>query len=141
MSPAPILHHHQRQQQQETVASQSLVPLMSILLFIALFTGLQGGRYYAGNIAQELGILCSGLLYLVGAFISLFHLERREWNRWVLMPVLLMAFIICLWGLVFAARYGGNPLYNIMASREFFFILLAPGIYLCGRSEMRLKTI
>lgn len=119
----------------------SLVPLLAVLLFIALFTGFQGGRYYAGNVAQELGTLCSGLLFLIGAFTSLFHIERREWNRWVIMPVALMLFITCVWGALFAIRFGGNPLYNMMASREFFFVLLAPGIYLCGRSGMRQDTI
>lgn len=124
-----------------TVPGHSVVPLLLLLLFIALFTGFQGGRYYAGNIAQELGILCSGLLFLIGAFMSLFHLPKVEWNRWVVQPALLMLFIICFWGLVFYFRFGGNPLYNIMASREFFFILLAPGIYLCGRCGVSRKMI
>lgn len=119
----------------------NIIPVLSILMFIALFTGFQGGRYYAGNIGQELGILCSGLLFVIGAFVSLFHIDRSEWNRWVLLPVLLMAVIILLWGLVFAIRFGGNPFYNILASREFLFILLAPAIYLCGCSGMSEKTI
>lgn len=119
----------------------SLEPFLALLLFIALFTGFQGGRYYAGNIAQELGLFCSGLLFLAGAVTSLFHVSRKEWNSWVLKPLFLMMAIVCLWGLVFAIRFGGNPLYNIMASREFFFILLAPGIYLCGRSGLGLQTI
>lgn len=130
-----------QQAQPMAVPGVSLKPLWSLLLFIALFTGFQGGRYYAGNIAQELGIFCSGLLFVIGAFTSLFHIQRKEWNKWVLMPLILMMFIICTWGLVFAINFGGNPLYNIMASREFFFILLAPAIYLCGRSGLELKTI
>ena len=127
--------------EQGNATSYSLVPLMSMLLFIALFTGFQGGRYYAGNIAQELGILCSGLLFLTGSFVSLFHMQRAEWHRWVVLPVVLMTFIIFLWGLVFYFRFGGNPLYNILASREFLFILLAPGIYLCGRAGFSRKSI
>jgi len=128
-------------EQPMAIPGVSLTPLYGLLLFIALFTGFQGGRYYAGNIAQELGIFCSGLLFVIGAFTGLFHMQRREWNKWVFIPLILMVFIICTWGLVFAINFGGNPLYNIMASREFFFILLAPGIYLCGRSGLDLKSI
>lgn len=128
-------------QPQPSMFSFSAQHAIGLIMFIALFTGFQGGRYYAGNIAQELGILCSGLLFLIGAFFSLFHLSREQWNRWVLIPVCLTSGIIVIWGLTFVLRFGGNPLHNMMASREFFFILLAPGIYLCGRSGVSMKTI
>ena len=108
--------------------------VINLLMVVALFTGLQGARYYGGNIAQELGIACSIVLFLIGSFYSFFVISRSEWNRWVILPVFLVGIITIGSGLTYALRYGGNPLYNIMAAREFLFIFLCPGIYLCCRA-------
>jgi hypothetical protein len=108
--------------------------LINVLIIVALFTGLQGARYYAGNMAQELGIACSIVLFFIGSFFSFFIISRGEWNRWAILPVLLVGIITIGSGLTYALRYGGNPLFNIMAAREFLFIFLCPGIYLCCRA-------
>jgi hypothetical protein len=112
----------------------SFSQVVNVLMLVALFTGLQGARYYAGNIAQELGIACSIVLFLIGSFFSFFIISRGEWNSWVILPVLLVGIITIGSGLTFALRYGGNPLFNIMAAREFLFIFLCPGVYLCCRA-------
>jgi hypothetical protein len=108
--------------------------VLDALLLITLFTGLQGGRYYAGNIVQELGIACAIAIFLIGSFFSYFIVSRGEWNRWVILPVLLVGIVTIGSGLTYALRYGGNPLFNIMAAREFLFIFLCPGTYLCCRA-------
>jgi hypothetical protein len=108
--------------------------VVNVLMLVALFTGLQGARYYAGNVAQELGIACSIVIFLIGSFFSFFVISRREWNRWVILPIFFIGIIMIASGLTYALRYGGNPLFNIMAAREFLFIFLCPGIYLCCRA-------
>ncbi len=105
-------------------------PLITLMLFIAIFTGQQGGLYIMKNRLQELGILCSILMFVLGAWFSLFELDHKVWKRWVIRPLLLVFFIMVTWSVVFWLNFGGNPLFSFFASREFFFILLCPAIYL-----------
>lgn len=111
------------------------------LLFIAVFTGFQGGRYFMGNALQELGILASGLVFVLSAFVSVFHLDQRRWLIWTLTPVMLMSTIVVVWGCTFAFRFGGNPVMNMAASREFMFILLCPAIYLSVKAGISRQQI
>jgi hypothetical protein len=117
-----------------TRTSVSLAPLITLLLFIAIFAGFQGGRYIMANRMQELGIFSSLLVFVLGAWVSLFRISQDEWKRWVYTPVLLVGGIMLIWSAVFALRFGESLLYCLFASREFLLAFLGPAMYLIVRS-------
>ena len=97
----------------------SLNPLISLLLLIALFAGLQGGRYFLANRLQEVGIFCALLVFALGAYASLFKLDYDSWKRWVYLPILLLGGIMVVSATTFLVQYGGNLLFNFFSAREF----------------------
>jgi hypothetical protein len=118
-----------------------LKPLLCLLLFIAIYAGLHGGVYYFKNRFQELGIAASLLLFVLGAWFSLFELKQSVWKRWVYYPVILALGIMSVWAVVFYLRYDTNVLFSFFAAREFLFILLCPAIFLIWRSGLDVITI
>ena len=52
--------------------------LISVSLFIALYTGFQGGRYFFANRVQEIGILCVLALFIYGAVMTAFKTTKKE---------------------------------------------------------------
>lgn len=116
-------------------------PLLYGLLFIAIFAGCQGGRYYFANRLQELGIAASLALYMVGVWRGIFLLPRREWQAWTLGPLLLIGGIMGLSSLVFTLNYNGNVLYSFFSAREFLLAFMGPGVYLLCRSGLPLDGI
>ena len=104
----------------------SLKPFISLMLFIALFAGLQGGRYILSNRLQEVGMLCALMVFAVGAWLTLFRLPTREWHGWVFTPIFLLLGVMLVSATAFAANFGGNPLYNFFAAREFLLGLIGP---------------
>jgi len=113
-----------------------LKPIMCLLLFVAIYAGLHGGMYFFKNRLQELGILFTLLMFLVAAWLSVFRLDQKVWKKWVYRPTTLAFGIMIGWALVFSLRYETNVLFSFFASREFFFIFLAPAIYLLWRSGL-----
>ncbi len=115
--------------------SLRLEPLLYAAITLAVFAGFQGGRYYLANRLQELGIACALLLFAVGAWRALFRLERDEWLRWTLGPMLLIGGIMGISAFVFTMNYEGRFLYSVFSAREFLLAFMGPGIYLlccCG---------
>jgi hypothetical protein len=119
----------------------SLNPLISLLIFIALFAGLQGGRYVFANRLQEVGTLCALIVFAIGAWITLFRLPGKEWNRWVFNPALLIFGVMAISGLAFALNFGGNALYNFFAAREFLLGFIGPAIVLIVRAGYPLQSL
>ncbi len=111
------------------------------LLFLAIFAGFQGGRYYMANRLQELGIASALALYALGAWRGLFMLPRREWQAWVIRPILLIGGIMGISSLVFTLNYQGNVLYSFFSAREFLLAFVGPGIYLLSRCGLPLSDI
>jgi hypothetical protein len=124
-----------------TPLSLALQPLLLLALFMAIFAGFQGGRYYMANRLQELGIACSLLLYIVGAWRALFLLSYPEWRRWVMSPILLIGGIMGISAVVFRLNYSGNFLYSVFSAREFLLAFLGPGIYLLCRTGLPAAAI
>ena len=112
-----------------------------ILLFIALFAGCQGGRYYLANRLQELGIASALALFALGAWRGLFRLEFREWRRWVAAPVLLIGGIMLVSASVFALQHEGRLLHSFLSAREFLLGFLGPGVYLLCRTGLPLRSV
>ena len=111
-----------------------LQPLLLAALFLAVFAGFQGGRYYLANRLQELGIACALLLFAVGAWQALFRLPYAQWRRWVGAPLLLVGGIMGISALVFTLQYEGRLLYSVFSAREFLLAFIGPGVYLLCRS-------
>lgn len=122
----------------------SIAPVISLLLFIAVFAGFQGGRYFMANRLQELGVLCALLVFVIGAWMALFRLPQPEWKRWVYTPVLLVGGVMSLWSAVFALRFGESFLFCLFASREFLLAFIGPAMYLIvcsGYQRERLERV
>ncbi len=112
-----------------------------VLIFLYVFAGCQGGRYYLANRLQELGILSAMLLLLIGGWQAMYRLSLREWAAWCLKPVALMLGVMGISSLVFYFNYSGNPLYSFFSAREVMLLMGGPGIYLLYRSDLPLSCI
>jgi hypothetical protein len=106
------------------------------LVFVAVFAGFQGGRYYFANRLQELGIAASLVLFVAGSWRAAFRLHFDEWKTWTVTPVLLIGGIMGISAVVFTLNYSGNVLYSFFSAREFLLAFLGPGIYLLCRSGL-----
>jgi len=114
----------------------NLQPLICALLFIAIFAGCQGGRYYFANRLQELGIFSALALMVLGTWRGLFQLDMVSLKAWVLKPVCLVFGIMVISSLAFYINYGGNPLYSFFSAREFMLAFMGPGVYLLCRTGL-----
>ena len=119
----------------------SLYPLLYPVIFMAVFAGFQGGRYFMANRLQELGIACALLLFAVGAWQAMFRLSYREWKDWVLMPVILIGGIMGISSVVFVLNYQGNVLFSFFSAREFMLAFMGPGIYLLVRTGLPINGV
>ena len=119
----------------------NLRPALYAALFLAVFAGFQGGRYYLANRLQELGIACALLLFVVGVWQALFRLDYAEWRRWTLTPVLLIGGIMGISSIVFVMNYAGNVVYSVFSAREFLLAFLGPGLYLLCRCGLPLPGV
>ncbi|MEM1401830.1 MAG: hypothetical protein AAGG55_00745 [Pseudomonadota bacterium] len=118
-----------------------LYPLLYPVIFMAVFAGFQGGRYFLANRLQELGIACALLLFVVGAWQAVVRLSYREWKDWVLMPSVLIGSIMGISSVVFVLNYQGNALYSFFSAREFMLAFMGPGIYLLVRTGLPISGV
>ena len=119
----------------------SIEPVLYAAVFMAVFAGFQGGRYYLANRLQELGIACALLLFAVGVWRGLFRLNYQEWRAWTLRPVTLIGGIMLVSGVVFTLNYEGKVINSIFSAREFLLAFCGPGIYLLCRTGLPLAKI
>lgn len=123
------------------VVTINLQPILQVIIFIAIFAGCQGGRYYFANRLQELGIACALALFILGAWRGLFRLDIQEWRRWVLRPACLVFGIMLISAIVFTLNYEGNIAYSFFSAREFMLAFAGPGLYLLVRCGLPLKRV
>lgn len=119
----------------------SLNPIISVFLFIEIFAGFQGGRYIMSNRLQEVGILLALVVFIIGAWLSLFRLPQNVWKRWVNLPCLLLFGIMIIWAVTFGLNFNESILFSIFSSREFLLGFIGPGIYLIVRSGYPLAQL
>lgn len=116
-------------------------PLVCALIFLAVFAGCQGGRYYMANRLQELGIASALGLFVLGAWRGLFQLDLATWKDWFIKPICLIIGIMGISSLAFYANYGGNPLFSFFSAREFMLAFVGPGVYLLCRTGFPLSLV
>ena len=119
----------------------NLQPVILALLFVALFAGCQGGRYYFANRLQELGIASAMALFVLGAWRGLFCIAIAEWRQWVLGACFLIFGILLVSAVVFSVNFEGNVLYSFLSAREFMLAFVGPGVYLLCRCGLPLASV
>lgn len=115
--------------------------LLYLLLFVAIYAGFQGGRYYLANRVQELGIASALLIFGLGAWRALFQVNANEWRRWVVAPVVLIVGIMACSAAIFTLNYAGNVAYGFFSAREFLLAFLGPGVYLLCRCGLSVRAV
>ena len=118
-----------------------LQPLICVLIFLAIFAGCQGGRYYMANRLQELGIFSALALMVLGTWRGFFQLDMASLKAWVVKPVSLVFGIMVVSSLAFYTNYGGNPLYSFFSAREFMLAFMGPGVYLLCRTGLPINVV
>ena len=119
----------------------NIQPLIYGLLFLAVFAGCQGGRYYMSNRLQELGIFSGLALMVLGTWRAFFQLDMATLKAWVFKPLGLIFGIMIISSLAFYVNYGGNPLYSFFSAREFMLGFMGPGVYLLCRTGLPIAAV
>lgn len=115
--------------------------IIAFLIFLLFYIGNHGGSYYANHILLELGIVLTCGVFALLAWYSMFHIDQKTWKKWVFTSVGLTLFIALGWSIVFGVRFSQNILFSFFASRDYFFILLCPSIYLAWACGLDIVTI
>lgn len=107
-----------------------------LMLFVILFTGLRGGRYFLENKLQEVGILFCIILFFYTSFNAAVICNNKEirWNFWFFGPLIFVVYIIVVPAILFGYYNNVSPIPSMLAAREFIFILLMPILYFLYRS-------
>ncbi|MEH6635525.1 MAG: hypothetical protein V7700_08395 [Halioglobus sp.] len=119
----------------------NLQSVICVFLFLAIFAGCQGGRYYMANRLQELGIFSSLALMVLGTWRGFFQLDMGTLKAWVFKPIYLVFGIMIISSLAFYVNYGGNPLYSFFSAREFMLAFMGPGVYLLCRTGLPIVVV
>ncbi|MEH6911617.1 MAG: hypothetical protein V7459_13600 [Oceanicoccus sp.] len=119
----------------------NLQVVICVLIFLAIFAGCQGGRYYMSNRLQELGIFSGLALMVLGSWRAFFKLDMGTLKAWVFKPIYLVFGIMLVSSLAFYLNFGGNPLYSFFSAREFMLAFMGPGIYLLCRTGLPIALV
>ncbi|MEH6580738.1 MAG: hypothetical protein V7754_02295 [Halioglobus sp.] len=119
----------------------NLQSVICVFLFLAIFAGCQGGRYYMANRLQELGIFSALALMVLGTWRGFFQLDMSTLKAWVFKPIFLVFGIMIISSLAFYANFGGNPLYSFFSAREFMLAFIGPGVYLLCRTGLPIAVV
>lgn len=112
-----------------------------VLIFLAIFAGCQGGRYYMSNRLQELGIFSGLALMVLGTWRAFFQLDMATLQAWVFKPIYLVFGIMLISSIAFYVNFGGNPLYSFFSAREFMLAFMGPGVYLLCRTGFPIALV
>lgn len=109
----------------------SFSSLISAAIFMIIYTGLQGGRYFLANRIQEIGLLLAMMLFFYGAIVASMHIRDKDlkWNWWFFSTILLVAYTFVLPGYVFSLNADVPMLPSILASRGYLVIFFGPALY------------
>lgn len=112
-------------------------------LFIIIYTGFQGGRYFMANRVQELGILCALVLFIYGAVMTAFTVKDRDfkWSWWVFATLFFLAYAFYLPAQRFSVNAGVPIVPSLFASREFLISMLCPALYFMYKLGFEIEKI
>lgn len=116
---------------------------VSVAIFIALYTGFQGGRYYLANRVQEIGILCCLIMFCYGAVMTSLTVKDSDfrWSWWVFATLFFLAYTFFLPAQRFSVNAGVALVPSLFASREFLLALLCPSLYFMYRLGLEVERI
>ena len=117
-----------------------------ILFAIALYTGMQGAKYFLSNRLQELGILISIGLFFTASITAALAVRDRDlnWSWWFFLTLAFVVYSVVLPGLVFSSSFNAPALPSILASREFLGVFIGPALwflYRCGTPVERIERV
>lgn len=117
--------------------------VISVAIFIAIFAGFQGGRYFLANRIQELGILMAMLLFIYGAVMTSLTVKSPNlyWSWWVFATIFFIAYTFVLPAQRFAVNANVAFLPSLFASREFLIAILCPALYFLYRLGYEIERI
>lgn len=104
--------------------------IIAFMLFVILFSGLRGARYFFDNRLQEVGLLFLVIIYIYGAYSTAIRVPNKSfnWNFWAISPLVFIACTVFLPAFLFS-KYNNVPMMpSIMASRELLFIFVLPSL-------------
>lgn len=113
------------------------------MLFVILYTGFQGGRYFLANRIQEIGLLFALILFIGGAVFSALLIREKDlhWNWWVGATLVFLAYTVILPAQRFSANTGVSIVPSLLASREFLMAVLCPALYFLYRLGFKVEDI
>lgn len=117
-----------------------------ILFGIAVYTGMQGAKYFLSNRLQELGILISIGLFLAASFTAAVVVRDQDlkWSWWFFLTLVFVGYSVILPGFVFSSSFDAPALPSILASREFLGVFIGPALwflYRCGTPVERIERV
>jgi hypothetical protein len=117
--------------------------LISVAIFIAIFTGFQGGRYFLANRVQELGILLAMLLFFYGAAMTALTVKNPhlQWSWWVFATLIFIGYTLVLPAQRFSVNANVALVPSLLASREFLIAMLCPALYFLYRLGLEVERI
>jgi hypothetical protein len=120
-----------------------LSSLISAAIFMIVYTGLQGGRYFLANRIQELGLLLAMSLFFYAAFVASLNVRDRDlkWNWWFFSTLFLIAYTFVFPGYVFSINHDVSMLPGVLASRGYLVIFFGPALYFLYRIGFDIEKI
>ena len=121
----------------------SISSLITAAIFMILYTGLQGGRYFMANRIQELGLLLAMMLFFYGAIVASLHIRDKDlkWNWWFFCTLFLVAYTFVLPGYIFSINADVSMLPSVLAGRGYLIIFFGPALYFLYRIGFDIRKI
>lgn len=118
---------------------------MKAMLWIALFGGLQSGKYFLYNRMQELSMGVTVLLFFYAAY---FAAQVRQvsfsWSFWFFGPLLGIALVMTVPAYLFSSHNSVAMLPSVLANRAMINYLISPCIvflFICGISITEIEEV
>jgi hypothetical protein len=118
--------------------------ILKTMLWLALFGGLQSGKYFFYNRMQELSMGITVVLFIYSAYFAA-QIKNRSvnWNFWFFGPIVGIALITTIPAYLFSSHNNVAMLPSVLANRAVFNYLISPAIvfmYVCGTSVSEIEN-
>ncbi|WP_156929257.1 hypothetical protein [Marichromatium purpuratum] len=116
-----------------TTVRLSVKSIVGFLFILIFFAGYQGGKYFANNRFQEVGLALTFLLFFYGAVFTALTDRTIRWSWWFWSAPLIVGYVMLSSSAAFALNAGVPIMPSLFASREFLILFLAPTLYFLYR--------